>query len=98
MLVFENQLPAIFSNLLSVDVRQHIMEIVDASPISQFYCHVATEIPNVYVYLIEHNPLETYTICHVYSCDQIGNDYSYQCLSASQINMMNQLVLKANIT
>jgi hypothetical protein len=98
MLVNKNQFPANLSTLLSVDVKQHIMGILDASPTSQFYCHVITEIPNIYVYLIEHNPLETYTICHIFSCDQIGEDFSYQSLSSNQINMMNQFVLQANIT
>ncbi|MHA7579005.1 hypothetical protein ACX12E_01295 [Paenibacillus vandeheii] len=96
MLVYENQFPENCSILLPVDVKQHIMGIVDASPTSQFYCHVTTEMPNLYVYLIEHNPSEMYTVYHFFSCDQI--DYSYQSLSQSQINMMNQLVLQANIT
>ncbi|MFE6074709.1 hypothetical protein ACFVQB_09560 [Paenibacillus sp. NPDC057886] len=98
MLVYENQFPVNCFTLLPVDVKQHIMGIVDASPTSQFYCHVTTEIPNVNVYLIEHNPSEIYTICHFFSYDQIGEDYSYQSLSSNQINMMNQFVLQANIT
>lgn len=97
MLVYENQFPENCSILLPVDVKQHIMGIVDASPTSQFYCHVTTEMPNLYVYLIEHNPSEMYTIYHFFSSDQIGEDYSYQSLSSSQINMINQFVLKANI-
>lgn len=66
MLVYENQFSSNCSPLLSVVVRQHITGIVDASPTSLFYCHVITEKPNVNVYLIEHNPLETYTICHFF--------------------------------
>ena len=51
MFVFEKQLP-----IMSLDVKQHIMGIIDTSPDSQFHCHVTTEIPNVYVYLIEDDP------------------------------------------
>ncbi len=98
MLVYENQVLANCLTLFPVEVKQHIMGIVDASLTSQFHCHITTEIPNVHVYLIEHNLLETYTICHVFSYDQIGEDYSYLSLSSNQIKMMNQFVLQANIT
>ncbi|WP_342437969.1 hypothetical protein NSS79_01240 [Paenibacillus sp. FSL L8-0436] len=98
MLVYENQFPVKSPFKFPQEVHQHIMDIIDASPTSQFFCHLATEIPNIYVYLFEHNPLEAYTICHIFSCDQIGEDYTYQSLSSSQIHMMDQFVLKANLT
>lgn len=92
MLVFENQLLNVSS-----EVKQHITGIIDASPTSQFHCHVTTEIPNVYVYLIEDNPSESYSIFHVFSCDPIGPDYSYQCLAIDQIHRMHQFILEANL-
>jgi hypothetical protein len=98
MLAYENQFSTNDSNLFPSDVRQQLMGIVDASPTSQFHCHVTTEIPNVYVYLIEHNPSEEYSLIHVFFCDQIGEDYSYQCFSIDQIHRMHELVLQANIT
>ncbi|ETT31694.1 hypothetical protein MKZ07_16640 [Paenibacillus sp. FSL P4-0338] len=90
MLVIENQLPNVSS-----DVKQHIMGIIEASPTSQFHCHVTTEIPNVYVYLIEDNPLECYSIFHAFSYDNIDPDYSYQCFTIDQIHKMHQFIEKA---
>ncbi|QLG38569.1 hypothetical protein HW560_10950 [Paenibacillus sp. E222] len=98
MLMYENQFSANGSNLFPLDVKQHIMGIIDASPTSQIHFHVTTEIPNVYVYLIEHNSSEEYSLFHVFSCDQIGEDYSYQCFSIDQIQRMHELVLQANLT
>ncbi|MEK4277681.1 hypothetical protein [Paenibacillus sp. FSL R7-0026] len=97
MLVFENQVNEKALMGLNRNCKQHIIEIVDASPTSQFYCHITTEMPNVHVYLIEHNLLETYTICHCFSYDQFDEDYSYQNLSSIQVKMMNQFLQKANI-
>ncbi len=92
MLVFENQLSDISS-----DVKQHIIGIMDASPTSQFHCHVTTEIPNVYVYLIEDNRSENYSVFHVFSYDHIGRDYSYQSFSIDQMYRMHQFILEANL-
>lgn len=75
---------------------QHIMGILDASPTSQFHCHVTTEIPNMYVYLIEDNRSESYSIFHVFSCDPIDPDYSYQSLTVDQIYKMHQFIEEAN--
>ncbi|WP_440114479.1 hypothetical protein [Paenibacillus sp. QZ-Y1] len=91
MLVFVNQLPDVSS-----DVKQHIMGIIDASPTAQFHCHVTTEIPNVYVYLIEDNRSESYSVFHVFSFDHIGQDYSYQCFTIDQVHKMHQFIVEAN--
>lgn len=98
MLVSENQFSANDSNLLPSDVKQQIKGIVDTSPTSQFHCHVTRELPNVYFHLIEHNSSEKYALFHVFSCDQIGEDYSYQCFTIDQIHRMHDLVLQANLT
>lgn len=70
---------------------------MDASPTSQFDCHVTTEFPNIYVYLIEDNLSEKYSIFHAFSYDNVGLDYSYQCFPINQIHRMHEFILKANL-
>jgi len=84
MLVYKSQSIDLASKL-PVEVQKHITGIIDASPTSNFYGHIKMEIPNAYVYLIERNQLESYTLCHVFSCDQIGQDYSYKSFSEKEI-------------
>lgn len=93
MLTYQDQSVDFVSNV-PTQVQQHIMGIVDAGPMSKFNYHITLEVPNVHVYLIERNPLEGYTLCHVFSCDQIGQDYSYQHFSESQVITMNRLFSK----
>lgn len=91
MLFKENQLTSVSSY-----VKQHIMEIIEASTTSQFHCHVTKEIPNFYVYLIEDNRSENYSVLHVFSYDLISPDYSYQQFTIDQIHKMYQYVKEAN--
>ncbi|WP_025693311.1 hypothetical protein [Paenibacillus zanthoxyli] len=98
MIIYENQFQANNFNILPGDVHQHIIGIIEASPTSQFYCHVQEEIPNVYVYLIENNQLEKYSVCHFFSCDQIGREYLYQSLPLEQIRFFSMFASLINIT
>lgn len=98
MIVYENQFPANSLNLLPAYVHQHIMELIGASPTSQFYCHVSEKIPNIYVYLIEHNIPESYKVCHFFSSDRMGRDYLYQSLPLEQIQFFSGFASQLNIT
>ncbi|WP_145026158.1 hypothetical protein [Paenibacillus sp. Y412MC10] len=41
-------------------------------------------IKTLYTNLVEHDPADDYTECHLLSCDRIGQDYEYLSLSVEQ--------------
>ncbi|SDM29388.1 hypothetical protein SAMN05428961_1135 [Paenibacillus sp. OK060] len=102
MLIEENQFLKnnykLLETCLSESVYQQILELIEGSPSSFFHWKVIEEKPNVDVYLIEQNTLEKYTVCHLFSFDQIGRDFSYQSLPLKQMNFFIQFASRLDIT
>lgn len=88
MLIYEYQ-PTIqtfslLEPLLPGCVRERIKAIMDAAPEAMFFCKIEDMNPSIRVYLLEHDPADDYTECHLLSCDRIGQDYEYLSLSVEQ--------------
>ena len=70
MLIYEKKLSkntfTLLEQLFPAVVQQHILEVIEASPTSQIYCKIENKVPNVSVYLVEHNHMELYTMCHFF--------------------------------
>lgn len=94
--VVKNQLKPL-ENVLFQEVYHHILELINGSPSSLFFCEIDEEYPNTSIYLIEKNSSERYTICHMYHYDKIGKDCSYQCLPSYQIKLFNSILTKLKI-
>ncbi|ULO04788.1 hypothetical protein H1230_16675 [Paenibacillus sp. 19GGS1-52] len=100
MLIYENEFPELINTVSEIlfpnDVKLHIKAITEDSS-SKFYCRIDDEASTVYVYLLEHNLEELYTICHLFSYDHIGSDYLYQSLPLEQIKVFLQLPFPSSI-
>ncbi|SDM29684.1 hypothetical protein SAMN05428961_11314 [Paenibacillus sp. OK060] len=85
-------------SFLPTNVFRHISELKSASPNSQYFYKEINKTPNFFLCLIEQNHIEAYTLCHLYSYDQIGEDYSYQSLSLDQVDILTQFVSQLKIS
>lgn len=85
--------------LLPTNLHRHIKQLIESSPTSEFICrkHKTTNL-NYGVYIIEHNEAEAYTVCHVFSYDLIGNDYTYQSISPEQVNILTHFISEIQIS
>lgn len=94
MSIYEKQsaeiIPSALEYIFPNRVQRHISLITDASPTSKFYWNTEDKASTVYVYLIEDNCEERYTICHLFSYDHIGVDYLYQSLPLEQIRVFEK--------
>ncbi|MEW4428907.1 hypothetical protein AB1I68_15665 [Paenibacillus pabuli] len=87
------------THLLPPILRRHITQLIESSPTSEFTCRQDNlTTPNYGFYIIEHNEAESYTVCHVFSYDHIGKDYSYQSISPKQVNMLSHFISELRIS
>lgn len=70
MLIYDQEFSVstftLLDGLFSDYVRQEILDIVESNPTSRFCCQIDDKDPNTYIYLIEHNQAEAYTLCHFF--------------------------------
>lgn len=102
MVIFQGKLSINQSNWLkpprlSRELHQHIIDIMESSPTSNFFCKISENYPNMLICLVEENQLETHTICHFFSFDHIGNDYSYQSIIKEQIAFIESYLNELNL-
>lgn len=95
---FSNITFSLLDQIFPEKVQQHMLEIMDANPSAYFYCRIDKQEPNVHIYLIEQDDPEGYTLCHFLLYDQIGEDYTYQCLSAEHIQASSRLISQLSIS
>lgn len=95
MLIYDGELSsdilARIDQSLSPLLRQHILDIIESAPTSRFYAQVKEDLPNLVIYCIENNPLEAYTLCHLFLTDRLGLDYEYQGMSLMHVNSFQQI-------
>ncbi|MEO2203889.1 hypothetical protein ABGV42_09070 [Paenibacillus pabuli] len=85
--------------ILPSNIRRHITQLIESSPTSEFICRQdKTSTPKYGVYIIEHNDAESYTVCHVFSYDLIGKDYTYQSISPEQVNILTHFISELKIS
>lgn len=82
---------------LSAELHLHIIDIMESSPTSNFFCRISENYPNMLICLVEENQLESYTICHIFSFDHIGKDYSYQSIIKEQIAFIESYLNELNL-
>jgi hypothetical protein len=82
---------------LSKEIHLHIIDIMESSPTSNFFCKISENYPNMLICLVEGNQLESYTMCHVFSFDHIGNEYSYQTVTKEQIAFIESYLNELNL-
>ncbi len=101
MIIYEDKLSTrtfpLLQHLLPVHVQRHIVEVLDSNSTSHFYCKVEDNRPNVNVFLIEHNPEESYTTCHCYAYDQIGEDYLYNNMAVEHVQAIAEFISRLNL-
>ncbi|KFN11565.1 hypothetical protein [Paenibacillus macerans] len=94
MLIYDQEFSVstftLLDGLFSDYVRQEILDIVESNPTSRFCCQIDDKDPNTYIYLIEHNQAEAYTLCHFFSTDRIGDDYLHQSIPLEHIHAFEQ--------
>ncbi|KOP64849.1 hypothetical protein AMS62_06010 [Bacillus sp. FJAT-18019] len=82
---------------LSTELHLHIMDIMESSPTSNFFCRISENYPNMLISLVEENQLESYTMCHIFSFDHIGKEYSYQTITKEQIASIESYLYELNL-
>ncbi|MEX3617779.1 hypothetical protein [Paenibacillus glucanolyticus] len=82
---------------LSTELHLHIMDIMESGPTANFFCRISENYPNTLICLIEENQLEYYTMCHIFSFDDIGSEYSYQTVTKEQIAFIESYLKELNI-
>ncbi|AIQ70136.1 hypothetical protein [Paenibacillus graminis] len=96
MIIYEDKLSTrtfpLLQQLLPIHVQRHIVEVLDTNSTSHFYCKVEDNTPNVNVFLIEHNPKESYTTCHCYAYDRIGEDYLYNNMAVEHVQAIAKFI------
>ncbi|WP_223069151.1 hypothetical protein [Paenibacillus caui] len=78
--------------LVPVNMRKHIIEIMTAGPTSRFFCKIEKQFPNIHIYLLEQNQSESYEIGHFFSCNQIDDTYLYLSLPLEQIKSYGRFI------
>ncbi|MNO36047.1 hypothetical protein D3C76_261100 [compost metagenome] len=101
MIVYDDSISIVIlpliSHLFPMDLQEHIIDIIESGPTSQFYCKIVDNPPATHLYLVERNKFEEYILCHLFSFDQIGNDYLYQSLHAEHINSFNLFITQVSV-
>ncbi|MNI78480.1 hypothetical protein D3C73_1348550 [compost metagenome] len=101
MIIYEDELAPhtfpLLQQLLPVHVQRHIVDVLESNSTSHFYCKVEHHAPNVNVFLIEHNPKESYTTCHCYAYDQIGEDYLYNNMAVEHVQAVAEFISRLNL-
>lgn len=82
---------------LSTELYLHIMDIIGSSPTSNFFSRISENYPNMLICLVEQNQLESYTMCHIFSFDHIGKEYSYQTVTKEQIAFIESYLNELNL-
>lgn len=80
------------SPLISYELFLHVIEIMEASPTSRFSYKLVEQEPNFNVYLVESNEIEAIAICHLFSCDSLESNYSYQSITLDQVRSLTALL------
>lgn len=82
---------------LPKQIRQAVLAVIEADPTSKFFYKLFKANYQVQLFLIEHNPMEAFTVCHCFSTDIKDKAYSYESMPLSEIRTFfkfaNELIL-----